>query len=198
MSSVIAGFQASGFQGITVGGTGTAVKYFPYVPGPSIGVARTTPSAASSIGQLKVPGNNRLNGQAFVVDVVGVVQTGSGIACPNVTFALFAQTNVQVDGHNPVYTAIATTGAIAAGSQFAEAVRLKADLSGDTLSGMVQGSQTAYYDGTLRNSTPKAVENLLSGINFNADVPFGLVVGVTFSVSSADNSATIYQFTLSA
>jgi len=196
--NVIAGFQANGSQGITVGGTGTAVKYFPYVPGPSIGVARTTPSSASSIGQLKVPGNNRLNGQQFEVNVVGAVTTGSGIACPNVTFALYAQTNIQVDGHNPLYTLIATTGAVAAGSQFVEQVSLKAELNGSSASGMVQGIQTALYDGVLRGSSPKAIENLLSNINFAADVPFGLVVGVTFSVSSADNSATIYQFSLSA
>lgn len=193
---VITGYQVNGSVPATVGGTGTAVKYFPFVPGPSIGVNRTTPSSSSSNGQLKVPGNNRLNGQKFQIDVSGYITTGSGIACPNVTVALYAQTNIQTDGHNPVYTAIATTGAVAAGALVNEPFNIKLEAEGDSVSGMVQGVQTDLYAGILRNSSPKAIENLLANINFNADVPFGLVVGVTFSVSSADNLGVLTQFTL--
>lgn len=194
---VVTGYLINGSSVVTVGGTGTAIKYFPSVPGPSIGVNRTTPSATSSLGQLKALGNNRLNGQKFRVDVSGYVTTGAGIACPNVTVALYAQTNTQTDGHNPTYTAIATTGAIAAGSLVNEPFNIKFEGEGDSVSGMLQGLQTVLYAGVLRNSTPKAAENLLNNINFNADVPFGLVVGVTFSVSAADNSASLTQFGLS-
>lgn len=147
-----------------------------------------------------MPGNNRLNGQQFAVNVTGYVVTGSGIACPNVTVALYAQTNAasHADGHNPTYTAIATTQADTGGNANAEPFSLSVVLSGDSVSGVVQGVQTSIYNGLIDDTSPVAIENLLSNINFNADVPFGLVVGVTFSVSAADNAATLTQFTLSA
>lgn len=195
---IITAYLVNGANPVVVGGTGTAIKYFPSVPGPSIGVNRTTPSSTSSLGQLKAPGQNRLNGQKFTVDVVGYVTADSAIACPNVTIALYAQTNQQTDGHNPTYTAIATTGAIAAGSLSSEPFSISFEGNGDSVSGMLQGLQTDIYAGVLRNTSPKAAENLLSNINFGANVPFGLVVGVTFSVSGANNSASLTQFSLSA
>ncbi len=195
---VITGYLVNGANPVTIGGLGTGIKYFPSVPGPSIGVTRTTPSATSSIGQLKLPGQNRLNGQLFRVDAVGYVVTDGAIACPQVTIALYAQTNQQIDGHNPTYTSIAQFTAAAQGNVLAEPFRVTAHLSGDSVSGILQGSQEAIYNGVFDDTSPTALENNLSGINFNANVPFGLVVGVTFSVTGANNSANLTQFTVSA
>jgi hypothetical protein len=36
----------------------------------------------------------------------------------------------------------------------------------------------------------------LTGINFSNPVPYGLVVGVTFSVSDASAAANMYQFSV--
>jgi hypothetical protein len=191
---VVTNFLVNGLTATTVGGTGTSVKYFPNIPGSSIGVANTTPSSSSARGQLSVPGNSALNGQDFEVVVIGAVNTDSAIACPTVTVALYANTGTVA---SPSYTAIATTGGITGASLSLndEPFAIRARLSGDSASGIVGGFYTAMYNGVLVNSTQKAT-TLLSSINFANDVPFGLVVGVTFSVSGANNLATLYQFSL--
>ena len=196
MSSVIAGYQCNGLNPITVGGTGTAVKYFPFVPNASIGVPNLTPSATNPKGQLNVPGNSRLNGQSFDIDVVGSIYTDPSLACPTITAALYAQTGTT---NNPVYTAIATTGGVTTTglAYIDEPFRIKASLSCDTNSGILQGTQLALYYNVVKSATI-ALASTLTGINMGADVPFGLVVGVTFSISGANNLASLYQFSLSA
>lgn len=201
--SVINDFQVSGLFPSVVGGTGTAVKYFPRLLGPSIGVAPSTPSAASSVGQLIVPGVSELNGQLFKVKVVGDILSFTGGGTYNVQ--LF--TNTAAVGAAPTYTAIASTGAITLAATTKTLFMLDVTLFGTTASGQVAG----YYDSvtTIANGTGAAkaraaagLDNIVpAGVNFGGAAspqgnaaPFGLVVGVTFSVSLAQNTASLYQF----
>ncbi len=192
MAQVNTNYAVNGASPSTVGGTGVGIKYFPNVPGPSIGVANTTPSSSSAKGQLNVPGNNTLNGQRFTINVTGNISIDPTISCPAVTIALYANTGTVL---SPSYTAIATTGAVTAGNFDNEDFGLQAVLFGTTASGVVQGTQSAMFNASLANSTPKALQANLSGINFGAQIPFGLVVGVTFSVSG-NNTANLYEFSL--
>lgn len=194
MSQPGTNYAINGSSPTTVGGTGTTVKYFPNVPGPSIGVSNTTPSSTSSAGQLNVLGSNTLNGQRFTINLTGNVSIDPAISCPTVEIALYA--NTAAIGASPSYTKIATTGAVTAGNFDNEDFALSVTLFGTTASGVVQGSQQCFFNAALVNSTPKALTANLSGINFGAATPFGLVVGVTFSVSGAQNVGRLYQFVL--
>jgi hypothetical protein len=193
MGQVNTGYTITGAFGTTVGGSGITRKYFPNVPGPSIGVSNTTPSSSSAQGQLNVPGANKLNGQWFDINIAGAVSVAPGISCPTVTIDLQANTGTIA---SPTYTTIATTGAVTAGNFDNESFAMKVSLVGDSLSGILTGSYLAMFNGVIVNSTQKVITNL-SGLNFAVDPVFGLVVGVTFSVTGAANSATLYQFSLS-
>lgn len=199
MSSVITGYPVSVAYPSTVGGTGTAAKYFPYIPGASIGAVRTTPSATNGIGQLKIPGNSRLDGQAFSVDVVGSIIVDPAIACPAVTVILAAQTNYQIDGHNPLYTTIASTGsqttndALGSGEPFL----IHIDASFDSRTGVLHGRQNVVFSNVIVADNI-VLTNQINGLSPAADVPFGLVVSVTFGTSGANNAAYLNQFQLSA
>lgn len=196
MSQVIANYAANGNFPITVGGTGTQVKYFPNIPGPSIGVSNTTPSATNSKGMLPIPGNGRVNGQLLTVDVVGSIFTDPTLACPTITVKLYAVTGTQT---NPIYSSLVTTPGLTTTSLafIDEPFRITASISADTNSGVLQGTGSAVYNNVVVTATA-ALGTTLTGINMSADVPFGLVVGVTFSLSGANNLATLTQFTVSA
>jgi hypothetical protein len=197
--SVINDFQVSGLFPSTVGGTGTAIKYFPRVLGPSIGVAPLTPSASSAAGQLVVPGNNELNGQTFKVKVTGDVLNFTGGTTYNVV--LYANTGTI---GTPNYIALASTGAVGAANVAKASFNLDVTIFGSTGAGNVGGyynSVTLTPAGVQTSKAQAALDTALTGINFNAAAtpqgnanPFGLVVGITFATSIAQNSANLYQF----
>ena len=192
MSWTINNYSITGANPSTVGGTGTGTKFFPNLPGPSIGVANTTPSSTSGVGQLDVPGSNRLNGIVFHALASGNFEVGAGGACPSVTITVSANTGTK---QSPSYTVLATTGAITAQNLDGVFYPWYVDdtLEGDTLSGVVQGSFSSQTDGVAVSGT--TLTHNLSGINFSTQEPaFGLVVGVQFSVSEPGNSANMYQF----
>lgn len=195
-SSVIADFQVNGLFPSNVGGTGTAIKYFPRILGSSIGVQSVAPSATSAAGQLVVPANGELNGQLFKVKAAGNVLPFTGGGTYNVV--LYANTGTVA---TPSYTAIASTGAITLAQTTRSNWALDVTLVGDTVSGQVGGN----YSATTNNANNKAqvpLDAFLTGVNFNAGqsspagngIAFGLAVGVTFSVSLASNAASLYQF----
>jgi hypothetical protein len=198
--NIVAGYPVSAFAPSVVGGTGTSAKYFPYVPGASIGAVRTTPSANSGVGMLKVLGNGRLDGVRMHVDAVGSIVVDSSIACPAVTIELVANDNPQTDGHNPHWVVIGTSGsltthdALGAGEPFA----ISEDLYMDSRTKELQGLYTFLFSNNLESSTPAVISNQINNIDPNADVPFGLALRVTFSVSGAANAAYLTQFNLQA
>ena len=194
--SVIVDFQVNGLFPSNVGGTGTSVKYFPRVLGPSIGVAPSTPSASSAVGQLVVPANGVLNGQHFKVKAAGNVLPFTGGGTYNVQ--LFANTGTVA---TPSYTAIASTGAITLAQATRSNWALDVSLMGDSVSGQVGGNYSAFTN-NANNKAQVTLDAGLTGISFTAgqsgpqgnDIAFGLVVGVTFNTSLASNAASLYQF----
>lgn len=192
--SVINDFLVNGLNPSTVGGTGTTVKYFPRLFG-GFDVQSTAPSASSAVGQLVVPGNSTLNGQWFNALVGGNIQSGVADSSVTVEVALYAQTSATLS--SPSYTKLATTGALTAPlASTYYSFALKVSLFGDSKSGVVRGSQYAILG--ANNVTTASLTNNLSGINFASAVPFGMVVGVTFTNTDAGNNANLYQFQITA
>jgi hypothetical protein len=204
--SVIRDFQVNGLNPVAVGGTGTTVKYFPRLMSasayPLLGTAPSTPSSTNPAGMLVIPAQNELNGQNFVVTAVGNYLLGASAGSETVTIALYAVTGSLA---SPTYTAICSTGAVTPTPNvdgIQHSWMLKASLYGDTLSGIMGGSYSAFDNGVLQNSTPKQ-SVVVSGLDFNVGnvslgvgAVAGLVVGVTFSVSNASNAAKMYQFNI--
>lgn len=192
--SVFNDFQVNGLFPSTVGGTGTAAKYFPRVLGTNgpNGGQSVAPSATSAAGQLGVPGNSELNGQWF--DVLVGASFGSDSGDPSGTVKLELVANVG-SITTPSYTVLASTTAFVPSAQPGQ-IALKVSLFGDSKSGIVSGSYLAIVNGVINNSTPKAIDNLLSSINMGAVLPFGLAVRATFGTSDATNTAALYQFQL--
>lgn len=204
MSNVIADFGVSGSFPAAVGGAGTAIKYFPRLLGPSIGVAPSTPSATNAAGQLVLPAFNELNGQLFKVKIVGDVLDFTAGTTYNVV--LYANTGTVA---TPVYTALASTGAVGAANTARAAFALDVNIFGSSLSGTTAGLLGGYYNsvtitpaGVQTMKAQAALDASLTGINFNnggqVQGVVGLVVGVTFATSVAQNAANLYQFQIEA
>lgn len=199
MSNVL-DFQVSGAFPSKVGGTLTSVKYFPRPIGPAIGVAPSTPSSTSGVGALLLPANNVFQGQQFNVIASGFYGSDTGDPSGTVTVQLFAVTGTLAA---PVYTALATTGAIT--PFFAnEPWALNTELIGASNSG-ANGLLIGAYEAYIRGSVvaPTTVTNIVTGLDFNAGntllsqgAVLGFVVGVTFGTSDASNKASLTQFTI--
>lgn len=198
--SVIRDFQVSALYPSIVGGTGTAVKYFPRVLGASIGNQSTTPSTASAVGQLDVPAMSELDGEQFEVTLGLTFGSDTGSPSGTVTLGLYAQTSATPT--SPTYTAIGTSGALTPNLAAAGDILLKFTLFGSTKSGLVQGIKSGVWQGGI---IAAAATTNLSGITFSgaglglpsAGIAFGLVAGVTFGTSDATNTARLTQFQIS-
>jgi hypothetical protein len=187
----IANLLINGASPVTVGGTGTTAKFFPAVPGASIGVAST------AVGYVYIPGNNAVNGQAMTVNVVGsYTLDATDASSPTVTVELVATTNPTAA--SPTYTVICTTGAVSTTGigVASDSFKISASIFGDNVSGLVSGNYTAIMNGALKNTPPTILTNNLTSIVFSNAVPFALAVRVTFSVTGAKNSSSLYQFSL--
>jgi len=202
---VVADFQVNGLFPATVGGTGTTVKYFPRnvasAAGASWVAAPATPSSTSPVGALWVPGDNKLNGQHFRVNVSGSAIAGASAGSETVTFGLYAVTGSLA---SPTYTLLNSSAVLTpAVDGVQHNFSIVADMFGNTDSGIVGGSQYTVIDNTV--TATAALASSLTGINFGSGntslyqaAPFGLVVGVTFSVSNSANAAKLYQFNIEA
>lgn len=199
--SVIQDFGVNGSFGVTVGGTGTSVKYFPAPLGASIGSNAAVPSTTNMASMLKVPGQNRLNGQNFTVNVTGNMLSPTGGGGDTATIALYGVTCTTAGTY--VITSIATTASATLAAGTAQSFAIKAVLFGDTTSGKVGGSYAPYLQGVLGTSATTSA--VLSSVNFNSgnvllpgSAPFGLVVGITFGTGTASNTATLTEFSIDA
>lgn len=206
MSYPIQDFGVNGSFPATVGGTGATIKYFgrnvANAAGATWSPAPLTPSSTSAVGALWVPGDNKLNGQEFVVKAVGSIFAGASAGSETILVGIYAVTGTA---SSPTYTLLCT------GTSYAPPVDgvyanfdLGLRLFGTTDSGIVGGVQRAVINNTVETAEAAAAASL-TGINFasgNAALqqgaPFGLVVGVTFSVSNAANLAKLYQFSIEA
>jgi hypothetical protein len=197
MGQPITNLQVNGLNPAVVGGTGTTVKYFPFVPGASINVAST------KNGYVFIPGNGEANGQVLNVRVGGnftIGTPGSGVASPAVTVGLYSATFLN---GNPGSTATINSTAILS-QQWAGSsdvlppygFSLDAQISCESGSGLARMSWGhTEIDGTAVVVAGGLISGL-TGINMSNPVPFALLVGVTFSVSDAQASANLYQFDL--
>lgn len=182
--------QISSSNPATVGGLGTNFKYFPATPGASIGV----PSLNN--GYLPIPGNNVYNGRSFTVRAAGNFAVGDVTSAVRINlYPVTFVNNWSTASIVPVqiYSLIAV-GLANTNTPYPWMLRI--DLCGDTGSGLVQ-AQAAFglMDGQT-GGTPSSIVSGLSGINFGSSIPYGLAIGVAFSVSNAGNTASCYQFGL--
>lgn len=173
---------------------------FPQLPGASIGVAST------KNGYLYCPDNNEANNQRLFVHASGNLTIGAvSTTSPAVTVALYPVTfagNVPAGAPTVGGQTVAPyTGATAIISQTLAAAgdtgvsypwSLEVVLTGDNTGGLLQAYNGAIAINGVAGSFSASVP--LSSINMAAPVPFALVVGVTFSVSDANASASMYQF----
>jgi hypothetical protein len=213
---VVQDFGVNGLFPSTVGGTGTAVKYFPRNAfnagalglggGANWVAAPTTPSSSSAVGAMIVPGDNKLNGQQFEIVASGSFTPGtSGATSESVEVAIYGVTGTL---SAPVYTKLGTTGAFFPGVDgIAYNFALILDVSGSNDSGIVGGIQNVFINNTQQQNNT-VLTNSLTGINFGYTSfasnqqpgalggPFGLVVGVTFGASAAGNAAKLNEFSV--
>ena len=192
MAETIVNLLVNGASPVTVGGTGTTAKYFPAVPGASIGVNST------AVGYLKIPGANAVNGQSLTVTAVGSYTLDpTDASSPTVLVELVATKNPTAA--SPTYTVIATSGSVASSGigVASDSFRIVASIFGDNVSGLVSGNYTCIMNGALKSSPPTVLTNNLTGVVFSGDTPFALALRITFSVTGAANSASLYQFSIS-
>ena len=181
----------------TVGGTGTAAKYFPAPSGNFTSGVSVAPSSTNAAGHLAIHGDNQLNGQTWYITASGDVEVGNGGACPSITIDIQANTGTVV---SPTYTTIATTGAITvqANTNVLYPWFLECSVVGTTGAGTIGGNFYGSVDNS--NVALTALSNVLSGLDFSGTTSkiigtvFGLVVRVTFSVSEPGNKANMYMF----
>jgi hypothetical protein len=145
------------------------------------------------------------NGQQFDVLASGWFGSDTGDPSGTVTVQLYVVTGTLLA---PVYTSIATTGAIVP-SNAIEPWGLSAQLVGAstpvvapaTPNGLLIGSYEGYARGTF--TSPIIVTNVVAGLDFLVGNPLlaqgavlGFVVGVTFGTSDATNKAALSEFTI--
>jgi hypothetical protein len=192
-------FQVSSLKPSVVSGLGTSVKYFSRPLGSTITSGQpTTPSSTNATGSLWIPTGPAFNGQLFNVNAVGTFSSNNVGPSGTVTVKLYAVTGSLT---SPTYTPLASLGTISPGIVAADPWAISAQLYGDSVSGVLGGSYSAYLGGALVNSTPKSVETAISGLDFvngnstlQRGAVCGLVVGVTFGTSDASNQAVMTQF----
>ena len=191
MAETIVNLLVNGASPVVVGGTGTTAKFYPNVPGASIGVAST------AVGYLKVPGANKVNGQQLTCLATGSYTLDpTDASSPTVPIELVGTKNPTAA--SPTYVILASTTATATSGVGAasESFSFQVTLFGDNASGQVNGNQRVILNGSLVNSTPKVLTNNLTGVDYSSDVPYALALRITFSVTGAANSSSLYQFEL--
>lgn len=202
MSNPLDFFGVNGLNPTKVGGTGTAIKYFPRILGSSIGTVPSTPSATSPVGMLVVPAGGVYNGQQLNILATGNFGNDTGDPSGTVNIQLQVVTGTTAA---PVYTTIASTGALTPSAiGIVNNWALNVDIYADDVSGILGGTYTAYQNGAgLASKIPVKTDNTVSGISMNAGnanlgqgTAYGLVVGVTFGTSDASNKASMFQFSV--
>lgn len=134
-----------------------------------------------------------MNGTRMYVSASGNFTPGVDSVSPTVTIALYATKNPLAT--TPTITSIASATIAAAGLGIvASPWSIDAMLNADTASGVLQGRFTIQAD----NEAPSAwaAISAFTGVNMSADIPFALLVGVTFSQTGSGNTASMYEFTL--
>lgn len=196
MAQPIANLLINGLNPVTISTTSTSVQYFPFVPGPSIGVAATSPVA----GFVPAPGSGRSNGQRLSVRAVGNIVEGADTVSPVVTIGLYyikaPTTIVSATTANISSLFTVATSTAGFGSTTGSLWSFTADLIGETTSGLLTGNYSFQMQGAALNT---GVTTIVTGINMSNDQPYSLCCGITFSQDGTHvNKASLFQFDLSA
>jgi hypothetical protein len=188
------------FQPPTYAGPYSSKPLFAFVGVPAL------LSAVSATGQLGVPA--ALDGQPFHVAASGNVFLAAGTT---VEFRLSA--NTSSDLLQPVFVTVAQQSFTLSESTYYP-WSMDVAMEGDSLSGIVQGSQSWLCNNTPVASTP--LTNTLTGINFSSEYDeaeegdgyyqiqnqgtpgCGFGLAVLFGTPTAGNIANMFQFALSA
>ena len=212
--SIVSSFSINSINPSTVGGTGTGIKYFPNLSG-NIGAAGLVSSlggavsGAASNGYVFCPGVNKANGIRLSALASGnfTIGNGGGTASPVVTVGLYPVTfYIPNPGNAPPTispTPIISQAFAAAGDLIGYYPwSLSVDLQGDNLTGLLQAMNGNIsidgIAGSFSNSIPlNLAGSLASTTPMNVPVPYGLLVGVTFSISDPLAQANMYEFSLS-
>ncbi len=201
MADLVTNLLINGSTSVSVGGTGTSVKYMPANPGASINAASNT------YGFLFVPGANRMNGQQMVVRATGSFQCpAADSTSPAVTIGLYGAFNLtnrvnpsqQLNSANlspalSISTLASYQEPAASPGVVAVPWNLTALLNCDNDSELLQGSYTIQVD---NGSVQSGAITSVAGVLMSQDIPIGLLIGITFSQSFAGNTAKMYQFDL--
>lgn len=211
---VIGQYQVSPAFPSTVGGTGTAIKYFSSMPPQSLwnsGVVGVntpqasaqlgaTPSSTSALGQLSFDSvANKVVGGRFRMYASGTVLSVTGTP----TFTPTVQINTGTIATPSYATLLGGVASAAMTANKSVGWSVAGDLFYDPIAGSLAGWMKYSYAATTAG-TPLALEaaenvtavtvptGMTSG-NLYA-TQFGFVVGVTFGTSVADNTASLYEF----
>jgi hypothetical protein len=190
----------NGLNPVKVGGLGVTTKWFPNVPGASINVA------GAGYGMLFLPGSSRLNGTQFVVKAVGNIIVPDDSVSPTVNLSLGAvknppiQTNpsaqVAQTGFSPALTITKVVDVQHAAAGLGVTPfpwSLVATLNADTDSGLLQGTYSVQID---NGSASTGAITSISGVDMSLDRPLGFIIGVTFSQTSVNNLAKMFQYSI--
>ena len=191
MSQPVANLLINGKNPSTISTTATTIKYFPAVPGASIGAVAVAPVA----GFIAVPGSSRANGQSLNLRACGNIIEGADSSSPTVTFTLGVLNGTLIQ--NAKLTDIKSALAVAASTagEFSTAgtpFRLLVDFNADSASGLMQGTYSLQIDGLAASTGQLSTQ---SSVNMDADQPLAFCLGVTFSQDGTHtNVANLYQF----
>jgi hypothetical protein len=192
MSTIVSTAGINGSNPSVVGGTGTGVKVFPAIGGPSFnngGNSLTNASVATTPAQVfaRAP---QSEGQIFTIKAAGNLYVHG--TSPTIVFSLYKGKSLTATSDTLVATCSAQSLSTGASYPFYFSITGQ----GDANSGLIQfGSATLYLDGvsttfTIQSSgIPLTSQDLLT-----TDVPF--CVAAQFGVSDALNVANLQQFVL--
>lgn len=195
-----------------VGGTGTAIKYFASNPPANLWNVGAVGVNAPFVGQIQlgaVPSSTNASGQlpfdSVASKLVGgrfrVYMSGSASSDGTPTLTPVVQLNSGTIASPSYATLLGGVASAAVTANKAVAFSIAGDLFFDPTAGTLSGFfkytyaaaaggtplQTAVAEATITNPT-----GLTAGGLYAAQ--FGLVCGITFSVSSAANTASLYEF----
>jgi hypothetical protein len=213
---VIAQYQVSASNPSTVGGTGTTIKYFTSNPPQSLwnsGVTGVnspqssaqlggTPSSTSALGQLSFDSVAlKLNGGRF-----RIYASGNATLTGTPTLTATVQINTGTIASPSYATLLNGVASNAVVTLVPVAFSISADLVFDTTTGTLGGFQKYSYVNGAGGGTDKLVaETAGGGAGVITTVTaltaggiyatqFGFVIGVTFSTSTAANTANLTEF----
>lgn len=158
----------------------TTIQIFPAF----VNLAATTVALS-----LAVPGSTRFNGKKMLVRAAGFATVGG--TSPTLNLVLQSGTSLT-SGSNTTLATLGSAQAVTTSASYPW--MLEAILEGDSTTGKLQGAFSIILNNVV--SAWAALSNGLTGLNFATEPVFNLVIGVTFGVANAANTATLTDFSL--